>query len=165
MNEASTRTTAEVVVAAKRLYERHAKDLLEDPEVRLALDRYLEAIRRTGGSMRTGGVVAACTACAVDGPGSCCFQDIQHCYDPVLILINLLLGGDVPDRAEMDGECFFLGEAGCLLVARYAFCLNYLCPSLNESLDLEARSRLLRAVGEELDRGWKLELIIRRRIA
>jgi hypothetical protein len=165
MNEASARTPAEVVAAAKRLHERHARDLLEDPEVRLALDRYREAIRRTGDSMRTGGVVAACTACAVDGPGSCCFQDIEHCYDPVLILINLLLGCDVPDTAETDGECFFLGEEGCRLVARYAFCLNYLCPFLNESLDPETKSRLLHAVGEELDLGWKLELIIRRRIA
>lgn len=164
MNEASTRTTADVVGAARRLYERHGKHLLEDPSVRSALERYLEAIRRTGGSMRTAGVAAACAACAVDGPGSCCFRDIQDCYDPVLLLINLLLGCDVPDAAELEGECFFLGRAGCRLVARYAFCLNYLCPSLKESLAPEAGSRLLAAVGEELDCGWKLELIIRKRI-
>lgn len=155
----------ETVAAAKRLHERMGKALLEEPALRLALGKYRVAIRRTGDSMQTCGVVAACAACAVHGPGSCCFQDIQHCYDPVHILINLLLGCEVPDRAEKLEECFFLGKAGCLLAARHAFCLNYLCPSLQESLDPDVRMRLLSTVGEELDRGWKLELIIRRFIS
>jgi hypothetical protein len=43
---------------------------------------------------------------------------VEEWYDPVLLLINRLLGADLPERREVPDNCFFLGEKGCKIPAR-----------------------------------------------
>ncbi len=75
-------------------------------------------------------IVNTCSACAQDKAGSCCMQDVEEWYDPILLLINLLMGAKLPNFREIPGHCLFVGRNGCKLVAGYSFCVNYLCPRL-----------------------------------
>ena len=108
--------------------------------------------------MAEGGVLKACSQCAQGPAGSCCFEGVEDWYDPVLLLINLLLDAPLPSQREIPKACFFVGQGGCKLRGRYAFCVNFLCPKLNAGRE---DGELLRATGEELLCGWELEKAIR----
>jgi hypothetical protein len=86
---------------------------------------------------------------------------VEEWYDPVLLLVNLLLGVQIPLSREVEDGCLFVGSGGCELAAKHSFCLNYLCPDLKAGLDADAEKRLLSVIGEELLQGWELELGIR----
>lgn len=150
------------IARARALFALHGESLSDDPGIGRLLAAYREAIARTGELMRESGVCAACARCAGFGHGSCCFQGIENEYDSILLLVNLLLGCSLPDEPAVPESCFFLGEEGCRLPARYYFCVNYLCPDLQESLDPEVVRRLLHAVGRELSAGWEVEHALRR---
>jgi hypothetical protein len=146
---------------ARTLFERLRHVLGQQPEWFRLLSRCGEAIDATQGLMQKMGVTAACTVCAGQGLGSCCFEGIEEGYDPVLLLINLLAGADLPDAREIPGSCFFVGREGCKLRARYYFCLHYFCPTLQEELGPVTKQELLRAVGRELASCWELERALR----
>jgi hypothetical protein len=146
---------------ARALYDAYGSALREDDRVHELLGNYREAIARSYRAMDEEGVLAACAQCARGSSGSCCFEGVEDWYDPVLLLINLLLGVPLPSRREMPNACFFVGPGGCKLRGRYAFCVNFLCPKLNTP----AKSgKLSRSGGQELLCGWELEREIRRRI-
>lgn len=142
-------------------YRAYGETLLALPEVHHLLDRYNAAIDSTQEAMRHAGVTALCGRCAGQ-TGSCCFQEVETWYDPVLLLINLLLKADLPGSPQIPGQCLFLGERGCRLRARYAFCLNYFCPTLKVRLGAASMETILGAVGRELAVGWELEQILHR---
>jgi hypothetical protein len=108
------------------------------------------------------GVLKACSQCAQGPSGSCCFEGVEEWYDPVLLLSNLLLDVPLPSHREIPEACFFVGQGGCKLSGRHAFCVNFLCPKLSTGLK---NGKLLRTTGEELFCGWELEKEIRRRVA
>jgi len=141
---------------AESLYRSHGQRILALPEMNRRLTRYDRAIENTQASMRQTGIAAACSLCS-ERTGSCCFQEVETWYDPMLLLINLLLGSPLPHAGILSGECIFLGKQGCRLRARYAFCLNYLCPSLRTQLGPAGAKAVLAAVGEELAAGWEME--------
>jgi hypothetical protein len=149
---------------AERLFALYGEELSRDVEILSLLAGYREANDTTGEMTRRCGVVEACTACAKEGPGSCCFSGIEDGYDAILLLINLLLGCELPKAPVISGSCFFVGEHGCRLAARYYFCLHYLCPALQEKLGASRTEELCRVVGDELSAGWKVEMAIRRRL-
>jgi hypothetical protein len=68
----------------------------------------------------------------------------------------------MPEKREVPDGCFFVGEKGCRLLARHAFCVNYFCPALNEHLDPAKTRKLLSISGNELLCGWELEKALRR---
>jgi hypothetical protein len=146
---------------ARTLFERFGHVLRQQPEWLRLLSMYGEAIDATQGLMQETGTTAACTVCAAQGPGSCCFEGIEDGYDPVLLLINLLAGAALPDAREIPGSCFFVGQEGCKLRARYYYCLHYFCPTLQEELGPVTKLELLRAVGRELASCWELERALR----
>jgi hypothetical protein len=150
---------------AKTLYACHGNAMALDPVILALTDGYRRAIEKTGTSMSSMGVPAACTACVEKGSGSCCFQGIEEGYDHVLLLANLLLGCDLPDSAEDPASCFFVGSKGCKLTARYYFCLHYFCPDLMQVLGKDRVQALLITLGEELSIGWQLEQAVRNRLA
>ena len=102
-------------------------------------------------------MVAECSACARENPGSCCFQGVEEWYDRTLLFINLLMGCRIPRSRQFPGHCLFVGSRGCKLIARYSFCVNYLCPRLRRRLGPEGTAVLLAAAGDELGCGWELE--------
>ncbi|EFK10686.1 conserved hypothetical protein [delta proteobacterium NaphS2] len=141
---------------ARTLYRRRGEEILFIPEMRKRLKSYDEAIENTQKRMRQAGVVKFCGLCAAK-TGSCCFKEVETWYDPVLLLINYLMGVDLPHSRELRDQCLFLGNEGCRLRARYAFCLNYFCPSLKLELGSVSLHAALAAVGHELAAGWELE--------
>jgi hypothetical protein len=146
---------------ARALFERFGRALRQRPEMLRLLSLYAEAIDAAQDLMRETGVTTACTVCARKGAGSCCFEGIEAGYDHVLLLINLLLGGTVPDFREVSGSCFFVGKEGCKLRARYYYCVHYLCPTLQGDLGPVTKQQLLCTVGKELAACWELEQAIR----
>ena len=146
---------------AKALYDAYRTTLLEHQRVKELLEDYRKAIARTYQVMAEEGVLKACSACAQGPSGSCCFEGVEDWYDPVLLLINLLLDVSMPSEREIPKACFFVGQGGCKLQGRYAFCVNFLCPKVNAEIK---NGKLLRATGEELLCEWELEKEIRRRI-
>jgi len=144
------------IETAQTLVKRWGNEILSMPEVRKSLKRYDEAIENTQKCMQQTGVGSSCGRCAAK-TGSCCFKEVETWYDPVLLLINCLLKVDFPYSRELPEQCLFLGNEGCRLRARYAFCLNYFCPSLKLELSTISLHTTLAAVGHELMAGWELE--------
>jgi hypothetical protein len=147
---------------AGRLHARWSKDLSMQREVVEGIEKYRGAIALTSGQMVRAGVIRACSSCAAGSGGSCCFCGVEEWYDDILLLMNLLLDVALPERREVPDGCFFVGEKGCRLSARHAFCVNYLCPTLRESIEASERSNLLAVTGDELLCGWELEKVLRR---
>lgn len=146
---------------AKAFYDAYGSALREDERVHELLENYRKAIARTYQAMAEEGVLEACSQCAQGPSESCCFEGVEDWYDPVLLLINLLLDVPLPSQREIPKACFFVGQDGCKLRGRYAFCVNFLCPKLSTETK---NGKLLRTTGEELLCGWDLEKEIRRRI-
>jgi len=142
---------------ARRLYETWSGRLCREKGFLENLLRYRKYTSQTLEQMLCAGVVRACTVCGSGPSGSCCFQGVEEWYDDVLLWINLLLGVELPDRRAIAGGCFFLGEKGCRLLARHAFCVNYLCPGLIDSLEASPKAEFLVVSGLELRWGWELE--------
>ncbi|MBN1655859.1 MAG: hypothetical protein JXA30_18985 [Deltaproteobacteria bacterium] len=154
----------EEISEARRLYGVHQRVLSSHQSLSHKLARYRECIERTDRSMREIGIAGACSACAKKA-GSCCFREIENCYDRVALLVNLLLKAPLPEKREIEGNCYFLGERGCKLIARDSFCINYLCGKLKTDLGSSAVTRFSAVAGEEIYCGWQIELILRKWLA
>jgi hypothetical protein len=152
---------AEEIHKARAFHDAYGSVLRKDHRVCELLEEYRHAIARTYQAMAEEGVLKTCSECAQGPSGSCCFEGVEDWYDPVLLLINLLLDVPLPSHGEIPKACFFVGQGGCKLRGRHAFCVNFLCPKLSKG---STNGTLHRATGEELLWGWELEKEIRRRI-
>ena len=142
---------------AHRLYRDHGRALASDRGVSSLLSRYREPIQDTWELMEETGVVAECTVCATEDGGSCCGAGIEDRFDAVLLLVNLLLGAELPGERRDPEGCFFLGDRGCSILARHTICVNYLCKRLQGRLSAEALHRLQAGIGREVDAAFVLE--------
>ena len=145
---------------AKTLYNRYSGNLSEDRTVNDCLTAYRKNIDATNSMMRHADIVKTCSACATEKAGSCCMHDVEEWYDPILLLINLLMGVEFPDFREIPGHCIFVGSHGCKLMARYSFCVNYLCPTLQDLLGPSQTRDIMVVAGQELFSGWIAEKTI-----
>jgi len=142
---------------AIRIHSSCGSLLCADRTLAALLESYRRAIRNTWACMERENVTKACAECAARAPGSCCFCGVEEWYDPLLLLINILLGLELPLSREVPECCLFLGPGGCRLLARHSFCVNYLCPDLKARIKAEPVSRLGAIAGEEISCGWELE--------
>jgi hypothetical protein len=117
------------------------------------LEREIEASRK---AMRAGGVMLACRACEETEGGSCCGAGIERKYDGYLLLINLMLGVELPEERLEPNSCFFQGAEGCRLKARHVICINYLCKKVTDQVEPEDLSLLREAEGAELHTLFRL---------
>jgi hypothetical protein len=101
--------------------------------------------------MADAGIVAICTACERDDGGSCCGAGLEDRYDGVTLLINLLLGADLPAKRRDPASCHFLGEHGCLLSIRDVICVNFLCQKIETEIPLERIAPMRAREGEQLE--------------
>lgn len=150
------------LAAALRLELSCGGFLLADPGLASGLERYRRAIAASREVMSRSAMVDLCADCARETPGGCCFRQVEECYDPVLLLINRLLGAALPERREMPDNCLFLGEKGCKIPARYYFCVNFLCEKLKAGIPESVLEEVRRTSGEELQEGAALEYALRR---
>jgi len=148
------------VFQACRLYDAIGREILADAEIARALVRYRSAIRETRAAFAQAGVFDACSACAAHVFGGCCFPDMEWNYTVVHLLINRLLGCDLPTHHAYADQCLFLGDKGCLLTAKNHFCLNYFCQDVQRNLGPTTLKALLQIVGREIMAGWEVELLL-----
>ncbi len=143
---------------ARRLYVDHSRVMSMDKTFSSLLSAYGHEIENSRVLMTALGLPELCSYCATEIPGGgCCGSHIATWYDPIVLLLNLLMDVEIQDKSYYKNCCRFLGREGCTLKARYHFCVNYLCPRIYKALDEEAVSRLKAQSGAELFLGWKLE--------
>jgi hypothetical protein len=118
------------------------------------LEREIEDSRT---AMRAAGVTLACRACEEMEGGSCCGAGIERKYDGYLLLINLMLGVELPEERLEPGSCFFLGGEGCRLKARDVICINYLCKKITDQVEPGGLALLREAEGAELHTLFRLQ--------
>ena len=152
----------EEITRAKALYSSDGENLKRENQLAESIRKYKLALSKTYAQMARGGVAEACSICATKEEGGCCFEGVEEWYDTISLLINLLMGAGLPRTREVPGGCLFVGRKGCKLVARHAFCVNYLCPHLLAFMGESERAKLLSISGEELLCGWEMEKSVRR---
>ena len=152
----------EEIFKAKTLHKRYGEAMLKNHGLFELMEKYRKAIETSYELMKEMGIITTCTVCAKNHKaGSCCFQGVEEWYDHILLLINFLLGIHVADSCKVIKGCLFVGNRGCTLLARHAFCINYLCPALNSFLTNSQKDKLWAVTGDELYSGWEVEKAIR----
>ncbi|MFC1532729.1 hypothetical protein ACFL7M_05110 [Thermodesulfobacteriota bacterium] len=136
---------------AERFYQSKKDQLLGDGIIDNLLIRLKKAVHASRGSMAEAGVECECRRCEDREGGSCCGIGLENKYSDTLLLINLLLDLDLPRRRHDPQGCYFLGEAGCLLLARHVICVNYLCKKITAWVDPEKIAKLREKEGIELE--------------
>ncbi|MEW6669123.1 MAG: hypothetical protein AB1512_28260 [Thermodesulfobacteriota bacterium] len=107
------------------------------------------AVERSRRAMAESGILEACGDCERNG-GSCCGVGLERHYTDLLLLINLMLGVDLPmDRLDSK-SCLFLGAEGCRLMARHVICINYLCRGVTSRIDPSRIAALRGHEGKEI---------------
>ncbi len=129
-------------LAARVGSDGRAADLLE------RLSRALERSSRAAAETRMGQI---CGACELEEGGSCCGEGLEDRYDARLLLINRLLGVELPEQRLLRARCYFLTRTGCLLRARHVICVNFLCEKLSGSIERDQLAHIKETEGEELE--------------
>lgn len=140
----------ERIERAKRLFETYGEHLLRDEELSSLLRELSDAIEDTRDFMRRIGLTEICRRCAFE-IGSCCKRWVEDEYDEIILLINLLMGVELPKKRYRENLCFFCGENGCRLKAREVICVNFLCDRAKEGIGFENEVELQRIEGRELE--------------
>ncbi|GLI35367.1 hypothetical protein [Desulforhabdus amnigena] len=150
-SSASSLPIEEKIRYARELFDRGGETLLREPSVTkllAILDRNIAASQE---AMVRFGIVDACRHCEEEEGGSCCGAGIENRYNPILLLMNLLMSRDLPEKRQWENSCFFLGENGCRLKARHILCINYLCLRVQKMLPPNDLIALQTITGEEMD--------------
>jgi len=137
-------------------------NLKNNKELSKLLDYYKTSIIKSHEVMEQLGVVEICKNCSQNTPGgSCCGNGIEDWYDEYLLLTNLLLGIDIPQKRTYPNGCLFLGPKGCSLLARHDFCINYLCFRIKNALKPENLNLLTATYGKEIYFYIEIEKILK----
>jgi hypothetical protein len=147
---ASKRDVSTYIAKAKEAYAKFGGQIAAHPELAGLLTKFGEQIDATNQLFKDLEVAADCAACCDREKGPCCFDGAQGWYDLRLLLINLLLGVEVPDRPELVDDCWFNSPTGCKLLAKDSICLNFFCPEIQARLSEDELLRLRQQVGREL---------------
>ncbi len=142
---------------AKRIYSEYSHHLLQDKTICALLEKYRQSIEENWQVMADTGVVKECTSCALQDGGSCCGSGIENKFDVVNLLINLLMGVELPSQPWDPTGCWFLGEKGCLITARHVICVNFICKRLYDALDSQSIHRVQAAMQKETENAFLLE--------
>ncbi len=152
----------EKIHAARQLFNARGPELLNDPSVGRLLGVLERQVARSQKAMLDLGVVEACRMCEEEEGGSCCGAGIENHYSVVLLLMNLLMGIQLPESRQQEKGCFFLGARGCILKARQVLCVNYLCTAIQTLVPFQDLIFLQSTNGEELDTVFLLHERIKR---
>ncbi|MCX7771261.1 MAG: hypothetical protein N2202_09335 [Proteobacteria bacterium] len=106
------------------------------------------------------GMAKICSQCAIENK-PCCGSGIELKFSPELLTINLLYGISFPNKAKIDGMCFFLTNKGCCLFARDVFCINFICDRIKTELSINKLKKLRELEGLQLNLQFKIEEILK----
>jgi len=150
---------------AEEAFRRYGGRLLNDTGVAGLLARLGRCIEASRKEMANARIDRLCAQCERHEGGSCCGAGLEKKMDSWLLLINLLLGVELPERAYDSKSCFFLTPEGCLLKARHVICVNYLCRKIIDQVDPEKITLLREREGEELGTLFLLQESVKRALA
>ena len=108
--QATSLSIQEKIAQAHRLHAACGDSLRQDASIQALLMRLKQKIEVVRKTMLAFGVVAECKHCEEEEGGSCCGAGIEDRYDPVALLINLLLGASLPTQVRGGNSCYFLRE-------------------------------------------------------
>jgi hypothetical protein len=146
-----SRAIEEKIAWAERCYKEKGGFFLRDERIVNLLDRLKGAVRASRTAMAVIGVAGECRTCEEREGGSCCGAGLENKYDATLLLINLLLGIQLPKQRSDPPSCLFLGPEGCLLIARHVICVNYLCNKIENRINPSKIAMLREKEGVELE--------------
>jgi hypothetical protein len=146
-----SRSVRERIAWAEVCFQEKGVLLLRDERSMALLSRLKGAVRSSRTAMGVSGVVDECRTCEEREGGSCCGAGLENKYDGTLLLINLLLGIQLPIQRFDPMSCLFLGPDGCLLIARHVICVNYLCRKIEDRIDSSKIAALREKEGIELE--------------
>lgn len=146
----------EKIAWAQECFQEKGDWLLEDRDIGGLLLRLRAAVDASRRAMIAAGIGDECKVCERHEGGSCCGAGLEDKYSGTLLLINLLLGREIPPRRLDPSSCHFLGIEGCRLLARHVICVNYLCPKITDRIDPGKISLLREFEGEELSLLFRL---------
>ena len=150
---------------AKDLYARFGDQILGNKNHLDLIKKYRSAIETTREKMKALNMIKACSVCSDKCMGGCCFVGVEKWYDAMLLLVNLLLGANIPEVRMVKKGCMFVGLSGCELLARHSFCINYLCSPFKDSLSLTDQKNFLSVAGNEIFCGIQVEQSVQKWIA
>jgi hypothetical protein len=155
---------ADRIQAAVNLRKLYGHSLMQDREI-CALVRSLDRrIAATQSAMEESGIVNECADCAVNEQGTCCGVRTGHKCDILTLLINLLLGIDIPLVPADTRHCHFLTQRGCALRARHVICINFVCQRLRDTIPHKSLCGVQEIAGREIDVLFFLEESIKKKI-
>jgi len=146
-----SRTLEEKIAWAEMCYEEKGGLFLRDERSKTLLSRLKGAVRASRTAMAVAGVEDECRTCEEREGGSCCGAGLENKYDGTLLLVNLLLGIQLPKQRSDPPSCLFLGPDGCLLIARQVICVNYLCKKIEDRINPSRIAVLREKEGVELE--------------
>ncbi len=106
------------------------------------------------------GMTEICVKCGKEGK-ACCGSGVEFKYSDELLLINIMLGTKFPTEPEFPDMCYFLKSSGCILFARDAFCINFICDKIKEKIPIERLKRLRELEGLHLQLQFRLEQMLK----
>jgi hypothetical protein len=139
------------ILWATNYFQQIREKLLKDQKAVVLTAKLKRLIAASQAEMSASGIVAICAKCEDEEGGSCCGKGLENKYDVWLLLINLLLGVSLPKERADPGSCFFLGNHGCLLVARHVICINYICKKIQEQIPSHVINPLRKTEGAEIE--------------
>lgn len=145
------RPVKERIAWAETCFQGSGDLFLKDVKIVDLLSQFTSSVKASRHEMSKTGVVALCRECDQEEGGSCCGRGLENHYDAWLLLINRLLGVDLPRVRQQEEGCFFLGEKGCLLMARHVICINYMCKKITNDIKPSALSALREMEGAEIN--------------
>ena len=153
---------AEKIRAAREFYVKWGALLKADPLVSSRLCELSAGSEASRLASIRSGVADACRRCDETGGGSCCGAGIEDRYTPELLLVNLILGAELPESRHSENSCHFLRGSGCMLPARDVLCINYLCPKLQKDIPHRDIISLQDVTGREMEAVFVLHDTIRK---
>jgi hypothetical protein len=140
------------------------QDLLGDEKFTGSLLTLKQAVTRSRLEMARLGIGDLCRACEEREGGSCCGAGIENHYSASVLLLNLLLGVELPESRNDPSNCFFLSGSGCRLLARHVICVNYLCHRITSRISARKLATLREREGIELNLVFSLHEGIKKKL-
>jgi hypothetical protein len=153
--------TSEKIKTARDLYFKWGEALRSDPSISRQLQELSAKTADSRLASLESGVAGTCRSCDENEGGSCCGAGIEDRYTPEMLLINLILGIELPESRYSEDSCYFLRHRGCTLAARDILCINYLCSRLQREVPHENILRLQDTTGREMEAVFVLHDTIR----
>ena len=146
----STAGIEKKITWAEDRFLKYRDRLLGDPVVAKLLDQVRSAVSVANKIRARAGIERMCAECETREGGSCCGVGLEDKYDARILLINRLLGVELPRSREDANSCWFLADRGCHLAARHVICVNYICEKIEKGVEVDRMREIREKEGAEL---------------